>query len=43
VTPTNEHVLFIPGVLIVGVWIGFWLGARSARAELERREQRRRE
>jgi hypothetical protein len=43
VTPTIEHVLFIPGVLIVGVWIGFWLGARSARAELERREQRRRE
>ena len=41
--PTIEHVLFIPGVLIAGVWIGFWLGARSARAELERREQRRRE
>lgn len=41
--PTVEHVLFIPGVLIVGVWIGFWFGARSARAELEERARQRRE
>jgi len=41
--PTVEHLLFIPGVLIVGVWLGFWLGARSARAELEERARQRRE
>lgn len=42
-TPTVEHLVFIPVVLLLGVWFGFWLGARSARAELEKREQQRRE
>ncbi len=41
--PTVEHLLFIPGVLIVGVWVGFWLGARSARAQLEEQARQRRE
>ena len=41
--PTVEHFLFIPAVLLAGVWLGFWLGARSARAELEQREKQRRE
>ncbi len=42
-TPVIAHLVFIPGVLLVGVWIGAWLGARSARAELERRQQKRRQ
>lgn len=41
--PTASHLVFIPGALLIGVWIGYWLGARSARAELERREKQRRE
>jgi hypothetical protein len=36
--PSIEHVIFIPGVLLVGISVGFVLGARSARAELKRRE-----
>lgn len=42
-TPSVEHLVFIPVVLLLGVWFGFWLGARLARAELEKREQQRRE
>ncbi|MFI5178468.1 MAG: hypothetical protein ACHQO8_07895 [Vicinamibacterales bacterium] len=39
-----SHFIFIPGVLIVGVVIGWILGSRAAKdayaAELRRREQR---
>jgi len=41
--PTVAHILYIPGVLLVGIAIGFVTGARSARAELERRKKRRSE
>jgi len=38
------HFIFIPGVLILGVVIGWMLGSRAARdayaAELKRREER---
>lgn len=41
---TSAHFLFIPGVLIIGVMIGWVLGSRAARdafaAELRRREER---
>jgi proteasome assembly chaperone (PAC2) family protein len=37
--PTIEHVFYIPGVLLVGISIGFVLGARAARAELERKRK----
>jgi hypothetical protein len=40
------HLLFIPGVLLVGVFLGFMMGVRAARntADLERvREQQRAE
>jgi hypothetical protein len=41
---TSAHFIFIPGVLLVGVIIGWILGARAARdayaAELRRREER---
>ena len=40
--PTVEHILFIPGVLLVGLAIGYSLGARAARAEIARRERERR-
>lgn len=40
------HFIFIPGVLLVGVVIGWILGSRAARdayaAELKRREERQR-
>lgn len=34
--PSLAHFLYIPGVMLVGIAIGFVLGARAARAELER-------
>lgn len=37
---TIEHVIFIPGVLLVGVTIGFVLGARAVRAEFSRMKER---
>jgi hypothetical protein len=41
---TASHFLFIPAVLLVGIVIGWILGARAARdayaAELRRREER---
>jgi len=40
----SSHFIFIPGVLMVGVVIGWILGARAARdayaAELRRRDER---
>ena len=40
--PTVDHLLFIPGVLLVGLALGFRLGARAARAEAARRDRDRR-
>ena len=40
--PTIAHVIYIPGILLVGIAIGFALGARAARAELERQAKARR-
>ena len=37
--PTLAHVLYIPGVLLIGTALGFVLGARAARAELERKHK----
>ena len=37
---TIEHVIFIPGVLLLGVTIGFVLGARAVRSELARLKER---
>jgi hypothetical protein len=41
--PGPEHFIFIPGVLLVGVVIGYILGARAAKAEIDRRRRRARE
>ena len=42
--PTAAHFIYIPGVLLVGIVIGWILGGRAARdafaAELRRREER---
>jgi len=38
--PGPEHFIFIPGVLLVGMVLGYVLGSRGARAEMERTRQR---
>ena len=38
--PTPEHVIFIPGILLIGIVLGYILGARAARAELAKRRKR---
>jgi hypothetical protein len=40
VIPTPEHVVFIPGVLMLGVFIGYTMGARAVRDELRRQRER---
>jgi hypothetical protein len=42
-TPGPEHLIFIPGILLVGIVLGYVLGARAARAEIERRRRRAKE
>jgi len=37
-----EHIIYIPGILLLGIAIGFVAGARAARSELERRQKERR-
>ena len=34
---TPEHVIFIPGVLLVGLALGYAMGAKAARKEMEGR------
>jgi hypothetical protein len=41
--PSTAHFVFIPGVLLVGLVIGYIMGARAARADMERRRKRARE
>ena len=40
--PTVAHFLYIPGMLLIGVAIGFVLGAKAARSEAEQTRKRRR-
>jgi uncharacterized membrane protein SpoIIM required for sporulation len=40
--PSVGHIIYIPGILLIGFALGFRLGAKAVRAELERREQERR-
>ena len=37
---TIEHVIFIPGVLLIGITIGFVVGARAVRNEMARLKER---
>lgn len=41
--PGPEHFIFIPGVLLVGITIGWVLGSRAARQQQEQRRRRARE
>lgn len=40
--PTIAHFIYIPGVLLVGIAIGFVVGARAARDEIARTQKTRR-
>jgi hypothetical protein len=42
-TPGPEHFLFIPGILLVGMVLGYIMGSRAARAEIDRRKRRAKE
>jgi hypothetical protein len=35
-----EHVIFIPGVLLIGIVLGYIMGARAARTDGARRRKR---
>ena len=37
---TFEHIIYIPGVLLIGVTLGYVMGARAVRAEMERLRKR---
>ena len=37
---TSSHVLFIPGVLMVGMFVGFIVGARAARNQFDLQAKR---
>ena len=38
--PTSSHIFFIPGVLLIGMFIGFILGARAARNQFDLQRKR---
>jgi hypothetical protein len=42
-TPGPEHFIFIPGILLIGIVIGYVMGSRAARAETDKRRRRARE
>jgi hypothetical protein len=37
---TFEHVIYIPGVLLLGITVGYLLGAKAVRSEILRAKQR---
>jgi hypothetical protein len=41
--PGPEHFIFIPGILLIGITIGWILGGRAAREQIEQKRQRARE
>lgn len=34
--PTIEHVIFIPGIFLAGLAVGYMMGARAVRDEIRR-------
>lgn len=40
---TSSHIIFIPGVLMVGMFLGFILGARAARNQFDLQRKREQE
>ena len=41
--PGPEHFIFIPGILLIGIVVGYILGTRSAQAAIETKRKRNRE
>jgi hypothetical protein len=39
--PSIEHFIYIPGILLVGLALGFRLGAKATREELARQARER--
>ena len=37
---TTAHAIYIPAVALLGLYIGYVLGSRATKAELERRRER---
>jgi hypothetical protein len=35
---TPEHVIFIPGIFLAGLAVGYMMGAKAVRAELARKK-----
>jgi hypothetical protein len=33
--PPSSHIIFIPGILLIGMFLGFILGARAARNQFD--------
>lgn len=40
---TFEHIIYIPGVLLVGLTLGYVMGARAVREEIKRAKRRARQ
>jgi hypothetical protein len=38
--PTSSHILFIPGVLLIGMFLGFILGTRAAKNQFDLQKKR---
>ena len=38
--PPSSHILFIPGVMLIGMFLGFILGARAARNQFDMARKR---
>ena len=37
---TSSHIIFIPGMIIIGMFLGFILGARAARNQFDLQQRR---
>lgn len=37
--PTIEHVIFIPGIFLAGIAVGYMLGARAVREEVRKQRE----
>lgn len=37
---TSGHIIFIPGMIIIGMFVGFILGARAARNQFDLQQRR---
>ena len=40
---TPEHVIFIPGILLIGLTLGYLMGAKAVRRELQKKRARMKE